>query len=119
MSDEVREFKESLPPEFYNSAPYNHVFDGKIVADFSVKAAHEAAMTAHYAAVYGHDAVKDRDGNYVQQGLGSKNHESANHFAAILRYQGREHYNRAVKEIFARDPERAKKLGLEMPRASA
>lgn len=67
--------------------------------------------------VFGHDAVKDRNGRYIEQGIGSKGHETANHFQALKKAEamGLElpgTYDKAVVEIWKRDPERAKKLGL-------
>jgi hypothetical protein len=85
------------------------------MGDATVEAAHEAAKAAHYAAVFGHDAKKDRDGNYIQQGIGAPGRENANHFAAIRRYQGEAAFAKAVKEIWGRNPGRAKKLGLPQP----
>jgi len=69
--------------------------------------------------VYGINHKTDRHGNAIEQGIGSKGHENINHFNSILRYQGKEAYDRAVREIVKRDPERAKKLGLELPRVGA
>jgi len=74
--------------------------------------------------VFGHDAKKDAKGNYVEQGIGSKNHESANHFATILRHEqlGLEPpgaHQAALMEIWKRDPARAEKLRLPRPRAAA
>src|SRR6516165_8722069 len=109
------EFVEILPAQFANSAPYMHVFNGKIVGDASIEVAHEAAKTAHFAAVYGFDAKKDRASNFVQQGVGAPGRENFNHFQAIRRYQGEQAYLRAVKEIWQRDPDRARKLGLPQP----
>ena len=106
------EFVANLPAEFANSACYMSMFNYRVMGDATVEAAHEAAKAAHYAAVYGHDAKKDRDGNYIQQGVGSPGHENFNHFQAIRRYQGEAAYKAAVKEIYQRDPGRAKKLGL-------
>ena len=37
--------------------------------------------------VFGHDAKRDGKGNFIEQGLGSKGHETANHFATILRHE--------------------------------
>jgi hypothetical protein len=67
--------------------------------------------------VFGHDAVKDRNGNYLEQGVGAKGHETANHFQALKKSEamGVElpgTYDKAVAEIWKRDPERAQKLGL-------
>jgi hypothetical protein len=70
--------------------------------------------------VFGHDAVRNRDGSYQEQGFGAKGRETSNHFAALKKAEamGIElpgTYDRAVAEIFKRDPERAKKLGLQAP----
>ncbi len=73
------------------------------------------ALAAVDASVYGVDAKRDSKGNFIPQGIGSPGHESGNHFAAILKYQGRDAYNAAVREIFKRDPDRARKLGLPEP----
>jgi hypothetical protein len=68
-------------------------------------------------AVFGHDAKKDRSGAFIQQGVGSPGHESANHFASLRRYQGEEAWRRAVAEIYKRDPQRAAALNLPKPTA--
>lgn len=75
------------------------------------------ALDAVDQAVYGHDCAtrKDRNGNYTQNGVGSKGHESVNHFASIRRWHGQAAYDTAVREIFKRDPDRARKLGLPQP----
>jgi hypothetical protein len=65
--------------------------------------------------VYGVGAKKDRNGNFIPQGIGSPGNENGNHYAAILKYQGRDAYNAAVAEIFKRDPNRARQLGLQQP----
>jgi hypothetical protein len=70
------------------------------------------ALAAVETSVFGHDAKKDRKGNYLQQGVGAPGFETGNHFSSILRYQGREHYEKAVREIWARDPKRAAALNL-------
>jgi hypothetical protein len=62
--------------------------------------------------VYGHDAKKDRNGEWIEQGVGSRGRESINHFNAIRRYEGKEAYDDAVREMWKRDPDRAKKIGL-------
>ena len=72
---------------------------------------------AEDAAVYGADAPKDRKGKRIQQGIGSKGHETGNHFAAMKRAEqmGLEEpgtYNRMVLEIQNRDPKRHALLGL-------
>jgi hypothetical protein len=70
--------------------------------------------------VYGADAKKDRNGKYLEQGVGSRGHESLNHFTALLRaeQQGLEpagSYKKAVEEIYRRDPKRAAAIGLPPP----
>lgn len=67
--------------------------------------------------VFGQDAKKDSRGDYVEQGLGAKGHETANHFAALkkLEAMGLELpgvYDKALADIWKRDPDRAKKLRL-------
>jgi hypothetical protein len=110
------EFVEKLPAEFANSAPYMHVFNGKIVGDAPIEVAHEAAKAAHYSAVYGFDAKRNpKTGEFVQQGVGAPGRENFNHFQAIRRYQGEKAYLTAVREIWQRDPDRARKLGLPQP----
>jgi len=74
--------------------------------------------------VFGHDAKKDVKGNYIEQGIGAKGRESANHFATILRHEqlGLEPpgaHQAALMEIWKRDPARAEKLRLPRPRAAA
>src|SRR5689334_21323721 len=72
-------------------------------------------LAAVEASVYGADAKRDKRGNFLQQGIGAPGNETANHFAAIRKYEGKEAWDRAVGEIWRRDPERAKKLGLPQP----
>ena len=69
-------------------------------------------LDAEDAAVHGHDAKKDKKGKRIQQGIGSPGHESGNHFTAILRYEGKEAWEIAVKDIWKRDPKRAEALNL-------
>jgi hypothetical protein len=66
-------------------------------------------------AVFGFDAKGDRNGNFIQQGVGSPGHETSNHFASIRKYEGEESWRRAIAEIYRRDPVRAKALGLSQP----
>lgn len=74
------------------------------------------ALKQHYENealnVFGFDAKKDRKGNFVQQGIGSPGHETANHFAAIRKYEGKEAWEAAVREIWKRDPKHAERLNL-------
>jgi len=74
--------------------------------------------------VFGHDAKKDAKGNYIEQGIGARGRETANHFATILRHEqlGLEPpgaHARALEEIWRRDPKRAEALRLPRPRAAA
>jgi hypothetical protein len=69
---------------------------------------------------WGFDYKTDRHGNPIPQGVGSPGHESYNHFASIRRYEGQAAYERAVREIYRRSPDHARKIGLPEPtRASA
>jgi hypothetical protein len=74
--------------------------------------------------VFGQDAQKDKNGNYIEQGLGAKGHETGNHFNALKKAEamGVElpgAYDKAVADIWKRDPGRAKKIGLPAPAAQA
>jgi hypothetical protein len=69
--------------------------------------------------VFGHDAQQDRDGNWIEQGLGAKGHETANHFAALKKSEAMELelpgvYDKALADIWKRDPKRA--AALRLPR---
>jgi hypothetical protein len=75
-------------------------------------------LAAVDASVYGADAKKDRHGNFIPQGLGSPGHETINHFTSLRKYEGEESYRRAVAEIWRRDPDHAKRLGLPQPRTT-
>lgn len=56
----------------------------------------------------------------MPQGIGSPGNENGNHFAAIRKHEGEIPYQNALKEIWKRDPDRARKLGLpEQQRAGA
>lgn len=74
--------------------------------------------------VFGHDAKKDRQGNYKEQGIGAKGNETSNHFLALKKAEAQGHeppgsYDEAVREIWKRDPDRAEKLRLPKPKAAA
>jgi hypothetical protein len=74
--------------------------------------------------VFGQDAQKDKNGNYIETGLGAKGHETGNHFNALKKAEamGVElpgAYDKAVADIWKRDPGRAKKIGLPAPAAQA
>jgi hypothetical protein len=67
--------------------------------------------------VFGVDAQKDRHGNFIEQGLGAKGRETANHFNALKKAEamGVElpgTYDRAIADIWKRNPDHAKKIGL-------
>jgi hypothetical protein len=63
---------------------------------------------------FGFDA-KQVNGVWQEQGIGSPGHESTNHFQSIRRYEGQAAFDRAVREIYRRDPKRAAALGLPQP----
>jgi hypothetical protein len=70
--------------------------------------------------VFGADAVKDRHGNWIEQGAGAKGRETANHFVALKKAEamGIElpgTYDKAVAALWKRDAERARKIGLPAP----
>src|SRR5215472_17303439 len=65
--------------------------------------------------VYGYDAKQRSDGSWQEQAVGSPGRESVNHFASIRRYEGQQAWERAVREIWKRDPKRAAALGLPQP----
>jgi hypothetical protein len=89
-------------------------------AGASDEEAHFAGIKALEESVHGVGAQKDRAGNWIAQGVGAPGRENLNHFQSIRRYQGETAYNAAVREIYKRDPDRARKIGLEPPaRASA
>ena len=73
------------------------------------------ATDADDASVYGIDAKKDRNGKRNPQGIGAPGHETGNHFASILRYEGRAAYEKALREIWKRDPQRAERLAWAQP----
>lgn len=74
--------------------------------------------------VFGHDAKRDRKGEFIEQGIGSVGHETANHFAALLKAEqmGSEPegtYQAALAEIWKRDPKRATQLRLPKVKVAA
>jgi hypothetical protein len=76
--------------------------------------------TATALNVFGHDAVKDRRGNYVEQGIGSPGHETRGHFEAIKKNEQRGleepgTHARMLAQIWKDHPERAKAIGLQPP----
>jgi hypothetical protein len=113
MSDdrEFTEFVMNLDPMFANSANYMFVFNAKSHGGASLEQAHAAGVAAHHAAVYGHDAKKDRAGNYIPQGIGSPGRENGNHLAAILKYFGPAAYQKELQRIWKETPDHAKRMG--------
>ncbi len=82
------------------------------------------AIKRHFEAeeknVFGHDAKKDSQGRYIEQGIGSPGHESLNHFVAIQKaeregYEPPGSYRRAVEEMWKRDPKHAQAINLPKP----
>jgi len=73
------------------------------------------AADAEDASVHGHDAKKDSKGKRIPQGIGAPGHETGNHFASILRYEGRAAYEKALRKMWKENPARAQALGLEQP----
>lgn len=73
---------------------------------------HQRGIDAINSAVYGHDAKKDSRGRFIPQGIGAPGNESGNHFAAIKRWEGREAWEKAVRDCWKRNPEHAKKMNL-------
>jgi hypothetical protein len=72
-------------------------------------------VAAHHAAVWGHDAVKDRNGNFVPQGIGSKGRETGNHLAAIKKYEGPAAFQKELQRIWKETPDHAKRMGFPEP----
>jgi|SRR6516225_7578811 hypothetical protein len=80
------------------------------------------ATEAERKNVYGYDYKTDKNGVPQQQGIGSENNPSINHFMALRKRvtQGLESptaYDDAVRALFKRDPKKAQELGLYLPRA--
>src|SRR5215472_11286381 len=80
--------------------------------DLSEKEIEELALEEVNKAVFGFDYKRDRKGNPIQQGIGSPGHETTNHFTSIRKYEGKDAWEAAVKELWNRDPDHAKRLGL-------
>src|SRR5262249_48895840 len=80
----------------------------------------EQAAQVEARNVYGHDAKRDRHGNFIEQGIGSESNPSVNSFAAIRKWEGEVAYQAALKKIWRNSPDKARQLGLPEPaRASA
>jgi hypothetical protein len=115
-----RKEKQMNYEDYEDYAAYCFTRNAKRHAGASDEEAHAAGVKALEDSVHGHDAKKDSRGNFIPQGIGAPGHESLNHFNSIRRYQGETKYQAAVREIYKRDPDRARKIGLEPPaRATA
>jgi len=110
MSDNLSPYADAGP-----SASYAFARNGAIRDGATEEAAHEAGMRAHEASVFGADAKRDRNGKFIQQGIGSPGHKTTNHFAGIRKYEGEAKYQAAIRKMWRDNPERAKLLGLEQP----
>jgi len=75
----------------------------------------EQALREEARNVFGVDAKQDRHGNWIEQGIGSKGNESIGHYQAIRKYEGEISYQKALREIWARDANHARELGLPEP----
>jgi hypothetical protein len=78
----------------------------------------ERCQEAQARNVFGADAVKDKHGNFVEQGIGAKGRETLNHFNALKKAEamGMElpgSYDREVAAMWKNFPDRAKKIGLQ------
>ena len=82
-------------------------------------ATHEQAEEEVRKSVYGVNYKRDKKGAPIGVGVGSPGNESIGHFQAIRKYQGEVRYQAALKEIWSRDPARARKIGLEEPARSS
>jgi hypothetical protein len=119
MSDEFTDFVANLEPQYANSANYTFVFNSKAHGGATLEQAHAAGVAAHHAAVFGHDAVKDRADNFIQQGWGSKGRETGNHLAAIRKYEGPAAYQKELQRIWKETPDHAKRMGFPEPQHAA
>jgi len=103
------------------SAVYDAAYDKAELAAIEAKrpldeaTLDKIATEAEGRSVYGHDAKKDRNGNFIPQGVGSDANPSLNHFAAIRRYEGEAKYQAAIRKMWKENPEGAKRIGLEQP----
>jgi hypothetical protein len=85
---------------------------GALPADFLER--HREAVRKN---IFGFDHKTDKHGEPIEQGMGAKGHETANHFAALKKAEamGAELpgvYDKAIADIWKRDPTRAAKLRL-------
>lgn len=73
-------------------------------------------LAAEEKIVFGTDFKKVK-GHPVEQGVGSPGRETNNHFTAIRKHEGEEAYQAAIEDLWKRNPDHAKKLGLPRPKA--
>ncbi len=93
------------------------VRDGKLPRD--AIAQYKEAVARN---VFGHDAKKDKHGDYIEKGLGTAGNETTGHFSALMNAElrgtePRGTYQAALAEIWRRDPAHAKKLRLPKPQS--
>jgi hypothetical protein len=65
--------------------------------------------------VYGHNAKKDANGRWIQQGIGSRGRETGNHLAAIKKYEGPAAYQKELRRIWKDSPDHAREQGFPEP----
>lgn len=100
-----------MPDQFENMTPEEQE---EYLAPANVK----AREAIQQSVVFGHDH-KTVKGEPVEQGIGARGRESGNHFASILRYEGKEAFDAAVAELHKRDPKRHAALKLPVPKKAA
>jgi hypothetical protein len=112
------------PEETLNGPQRSAVYDLAYGAAINTGATHEeadaAANEAEGKSVFGFDAKKDRNGNWIPQGIGAPGNESSNHYAALRKAEQQDleppgSYNRAVIDLYRRDAAKARSLGLREP----
>lgn len=77
-------------------------------------AARRAHLLAEEKIVFGHDFQK-RNGDPIEQGIGSRGRETNNHFTAMRKYEGEDAYREAYEDLARRDQTHFKKLNLPKP----
>jgi hypothetical protein len=104
------------------SAVYSLAYERAARAGKSDAEAKQLAEEAERRNVFGFDYKTDKNGQPTQQGIGSENNLSINHFAALKKAEvaGREApgtWEKAVKELWRKDAKKAAQLGLPQHRA--
>lgn len=74
--------------------------------------------------VFGAGFKRDSNGDPIEQGIGSPGNENVNHFRAMLQNEQRGinpkgTYDKAVADLWKRDPAKARKLQLPHPQKGA